>query len=183
MGLASFDQFTDFPKINSKIIFSEKAYKKLCELISESNRLGGETGVYFMGKEINGKNSNEILIEDYTTDLKKSSGHFQGGAVEDTVESQNIRRICSQTYGFNCMFHFHVHTKPPGSFYDVFSDQDLDVLQSYATQPHFKYFTKNDMEKVLERKISDVEYQNFLNRLQNGRPLLDNSTLEKKKEN
>jgi hypothetical protein len=52
MALASYDQFTDFPKIDCKIIFSEKTYQKLCDLIKESNRKNYETGVFFMGKKI-----------------------------------------------------------------------------------------------------------------------------------
>ncbi len=181
MSLASYDQFTDFQKIDSKIILSTRSYNKLCNLIRESNKLKCETGVFFMGKEINEKNSNEILVEDYTTDLKKSSAFFKGGAMEDTPESQKMREICSQKFGMNCMFHFHVHIKPQGSYYDIFSDDDLKVLKQYATRPHFQYFTKDDLEKILERKISDIEYQDFINRMREARPLFDNLTLEQKK--
>lgn len=81
---ASFDQFTDFKTVDeivnskSKVIFSTEAYKHFLELIDVSRNSQKETGCFFLGKE-QGKDSNLIFIDSFTTDLKPSDGLFSGG--------------------------------------------------------------------------------------------------------
>lgn len=172
LDTASFDQFTDFKTVDemvnskSKIIFSAEAYKHFLELINASRNSKKETGCFFLGKE-QGKNTNEIFIDSFTSDFVSSNGHFNGGAVEDTRESQKIREIAVKKYGYDCLFHFHVHTTPRGSHYEVFSDQDLKVYADYNKSPWFQYYSKQDIEHISGTKISDEEYkiilQNFLN--------------------
>ncbi len=169
---ASFDQFTDFKIVDevvnskSRIIFSAEAYKHFLELISYSKKIQQETGTFFLGKE-QGKNSNQIFIDSFTTDLKPSDGHFRGGAVEDSRESQKIREKAVRDYEYDCLFHFHVHTAPQGSYYEVFSDQDLKTYIDYNKSPWFQYYSKQDIEHISGTEISDEEYemilQNFLN--------------------
>lgn len=169
---ASFDQFTDFKTVDemvnskSKIIFSAEAYKHFLELINTSRTTQQETGVFFLGKE-QGKDSNQIFINSFTTDLKPADGHFSGGAVDDTKESQKIREKAVRNYGYDCLFHFHVHTTPQGSHYEAFSDQDLKLYADYNKSPWFQYYSKQDIEHISETKISNEEYemilQNFLN--------------------
>lgn len=169
---ASFDQFTDFKTVDetvnskSKIIFSAEAYKHFRELINNSRNSQQEKGVFFLGKE-QGKDSNQIFIDSFTTDLTPSDGHFSGGAVEDTKESQKIREKAVKDYGYDCLFHFHVHTTPKGSHYEAFSDQDLKIYADYNKSPWFQYYSKQDIEHILGTKISNKEYelilQNFLN--------------------
>ena len=169
---ASFDQFTDFRTVDeivnskSKIIFSAEAYKHLLELINTSRNSQQETGVFFLGKE-QGKDSNQIFIDSFTTDLKPANGHFSGGAVNDTRESQKILEKAVRDYGYDCLFHFHVHTAPQGSFYEAFSDQDLKLYADYNKSPWFQYYSKQDIEHISGTEISDEEYEmilkNFLN--------------------
>jgi hypothetical protein len=121
------------------------------------------------------------LIEEYTSYLKKSSGFFLNEGVKDTFHSQKTRQLYSQRYGFNCMFYFCVHSKSYDNFYDVFTDKDLNVLRTYAKHIYYQYFTKEDLKKILERDISDIEYVDFFMRLQRGKNLLEKINLESKK--
>lgn len=169
---ASFDQFTDFKNVDelvnseSKIIFSAEAYKHFIELINSSRNSQNETGCFFLGKE-QGKDTNVIFIDSFTTDFILSNGHYEGGAVEDTRESQIIREKAVREYGYDCLFHFHVHTTPRGSHYDVFSDQDLKVYVDYSKSPWFQYYSKEDIERISGTVINNEEYeiilQSFLN--------------------
>lgn len=170
---ASFDQFTDFKTVDemvnskSKIIFSAEAYTHFLELINASRNSQNETGCFFLGKE-QGKDSNQIFIDSFTTDLKPSDGHFSGGAVDDTRESQKIREKAVRDYGYDCLFHFHVHTTPQGSYYEAFSDQDLKLYADCNKSPWFQYYSKQDIEHILGTELCDEEYemilQNFLNK-------------------
>ncbi len=169
---ASFDQFTDFKTVDemvnskSKIIFSAEAYTHFLELINASRNSQNETGCFFLGKEQE-KDSNQIFIDSFTTDLKPSDGHFSGGAVDDTRESQKIREKAVRDYGYDCLFHFHVHTTPQRSHYEAFSDQDLKLYADYNKSPWFQYYSKQDIEHISGTELSDEEYemilQNFLN--------------------
>lgn len=170
---ASYDQFTDFKTVDemvnskSKIIFSTKAYEHFLELINTSRTTQHETGVFFLGKE-QGKDSNQIFIDSFTTDLELADGYFIGGAVRDTKESQKIREKAVRDYGYDCLFHFHVHIAPQGSYYEAFSDKDLKIYADYNKSPWFQYYSKQDIEHISGTKISDEEYkmilQNFFNR-------------------
>ena len=172
LDTASFDQFTDFKTVDeiinskSRIIFSAEAYEHFLRLINESKNSQSETGCFFLGKE-QGKDSNQIFIDTFTTDFVSSNGHFSGGAVEDTRESQTIREKAVREYGYDCLFHFHVHTAPEGSHYESFSDQDLKLYADYNKSPWFQYYSKGDIEQISGTTISNSEYemilQSFLN--------------------
>ena len=167
LDTASFDQFTDFKTVDeilnrkSRIIFSADAYSHFLSLINESKNFQNETGCFFLGKE-QGKDSNQIFIDSFTTDFSSSSGHFIGGAVEDTKESQKIREKAVREYGYDCLFHFHVHTAPKGSHYESFSDQDLKVYADYNKSPWFQYYSKKDIESISGIEINDKEYEQIL---------------------
>lgn len=180
----SFDQFTDFRTVDeltnrqSKIIFSKKAYEHFRKLIRDSENSGNETGVFFLGKE-QGKDSNVIYIDAFTTDFAQSYGFFEGGATEDTRESQHIREKAVREYGYDCLFHFHVHIAPKGSHYDAFSDQDLKIYTDFATSPWFQYYSKEDVERVLGIQISNAEYEKVLQSFLEGQGTI-NDGFEKK---
>lgn len=160
LNTASFDQFTDFKTVDelvnskSKIIFSAEAYEHFLRLINESKNLQHETGCFFLGKE-QGKDSNQIFIDSFTTDFLASNGHFTGGAIKETEESKIIREKAVTEYGYDCLFHFHVHI--PVGYYDVFSDQDLRVYKHNATEPTYQYYTNNEIRQILGLNISDEQ--------------------------
>lgn len=167
IGTASFDQFTDFKTVDemkntkSRVIFSLEAYKHFIELINSSKDSHHETGVFFLGKE-QGKDSHQIFIDSFTTDLQPADGNFSGGAVDDTNESQKIREKAVRDDGYDCLFHFHVHSSPIGSHYETFSDQDLNLYANYNQSPWFQYYSKKDIEDIAGTEISDNEYEFIL---------------------
>lgn len=158
---ASFDQFTDFKsvddifKIESRVIFSAKAYSKFLNLICQSQRTGGETGCYFLGKEIGNKNSNQIFIDSFTTDFKVEDAFVANGSVVDDDEHRKEIQTQIQQNGYDCVFHYHVH--PNNLFFDVFSDQDLSVYEQRATEPFFQFYSNDEIRKISKRNISDSE--------------------------
>lgn len=157
---ASYDQFTDFQNVDnltntkSRIVFTAEAYEHFLRLINESKIKDKETGVFFLGKE-QGKDSNHILIDTFTTDLKTTNGHYDGGAVTVTNESNAIREKAVTDYGYDCIFHFHVHFAK--GYYDVFSDQDLELYKHNATEPQYQYYTNDEIRKILRKNISDEQ--------------------------
>lgn len=184
LDTVSFDQFTDFRTVDeltnrqSKIIFSEKAYEHFRKLISDSKNSGNETGIFFLGKE-QGRDSNVIYIDAFTTDFAQDYGFFEGGASVETKESQSIREKAVREYGYDCLFHFHVHIAPKGSHYDAFSDQDLKIYTDLATSPWFQYYSKEEVERVLGIQISNAEYEKVLQNFLKGEGTI-NDGFEKK---
>ena len=133
------DQFTDFDSVDdllnskSRVIFSEKAYEKLNELIIDSQigvngNAGHEEGCFFYGIEL-GKDTNQILVDSFSSNFTKTNGFFSGGAVDC---NSVLNRVPNEIENHRCLIHFHVH--PLLGHYDVFSDIDLSVLENLASQ-------------------------------------------------
>ena len=138
------DHFTDFASVDdllgfkSRIIFSEKAILHMYQLANETMSLANhpERGCFFLGREL-GKDTNQIYIDDFTTDFQTADGFFEGGAlVFNTVitpsrewpRGELTERITRGNY--DCCIHFHTH--PPIGYFDVFSDRDYMLFESLA---------------------------------------------------
>lgn len=148
----SINQRTDFQKINTKIVFSEKASKKLLSLvknvISTDSR---EYGVYFFGNIYDGI----VYFDDFGSDFELADGVYENGAVE--VTPQNLKELDQKTEKeftdkpCNTVMHFHTH---PDTMYEngepvvihplVMSQNDL-----YSYGFHQKYLQPNSGNKVV----------------------------------
>ena len=130
---ASYDQYSDIPNIESlglksKIIFSEKAYKHLNELIYDSKIKNAERGCFFVGR----KSENDpfiIYIDYYTSEFECKDAFYPGGSVDPT--DKNYEELNEKVNEYNqnnitaCIIHFHVHHSYGKN--DIFSDQDLHM--------------------------------------------------------
>lgn len=163
LDTASYDQFTDFKHSKLRVIFSYNAYKHFFELIKESEEAKKETGCFFFGKTVKEQNREYIVIDSFSSNFAPASGvHGEGSAVDVTPESQRELRESIGTNNYNCGFHFHVHTSPEGSHFEVFSDQDLKVYQDLSISPWFQYYTKSDIERIIGQEITDQMYEKCL---------------------
>jgi len=161
---ASYDQFTDFRTVDemtgseSRVIFSYQAYMHFLELISKSKTIGGETGCYFIGKEL-GKNTNQIFIDSYTSEFRMEDGFVRNGSVVDSeVQREEVRRQVQQR-GADCVFHFHVH--PQLGHFDVFSDQDLEIYRHRATEPKYQFYSNDEIRKILGQSLTDEQCEKW----------------------
>ena len=104
------DQRQDFTKVATKVVFSEKATKKLIEfLIKVLNTDFREYGTYFYGKLYDGF----IYFDDFLSDFQLADGLFANGAVD--VTDQNLHELELKTEKkytstpCNAVMHFHTH--------------------------------------------------------------------------
>ena len=163
LNTASYDQFTDFEHSKLLVVFMYDAYKRFFELIKESEESKRETGCFFFGKRVKGRNSECILIDSFSSDFIPADGLFgDNSAVVVTPESQKELRNSIEITNHDCGFHFHVHIAPEGSHFDVFSDQDLEVYQDLSISPWFQYYTKSDIERIIGQQISEQMYERCL---------------------
>lgn len=150
----SYDNFRDWDNIDnvvglsSKIIFSEICYRKFINLIEQSNLSGNETGCFFLGNEVNGVNSNQIFITDFTSDLITSDGTYKGGAVEfDRKHYMELKSKVSN--GKRIIFHFHTHPRK-GNYYQTFSDGDYEAFKQIATFPNYQFYTDDEIRRICQ---------------------------------
>lgn len=148
----SINQRTDFKKISTKIVFSEKASKKLLSIVkSVISTDSREYGVYFFGNVYNGF----VFFDDYGSDFALADGVYENGAVD--VTPQNLEELDQKTEKrytdkpCNAVMHFHTH---PDTIYEngvpavihplVMSQNDL-----YSYGFHQKYLQPESGNKVL----------------------------------
>lgn len=148
----SINQREDFKKLKTKIVFGEKASKKLLSLVKEvKNTDAREYGVYFFGNIYDGI----VYFDDFGSDFELANGIFENGAVE--VTPQNLKELDQKTEKeytdkpCNAVMHFHTH---PDTMYEngeptiihplVMSQNDL-----YSYGFHQKYLQPNSGNKVV----------------------------------
>ena len=146
------NQRTDFQKLNTKIVFGEKASKKLISMVKDVVKMDSrEFGVYFFGHTYDGF----VYFDDFGSDFALSDGVYENGAVE--VTPQNLEELDQKTEmsltdkPCNVVMHFHTH---PDTMYKngipvaihplVMSQNDL-----YSYGYHQKYLQPNSGNKVL----------------------------------
>lgn len=146
------DQRTDFKKLSTKIVFSEKASKKLLSMVkSVANTDSREYGVYFFGNTYNGF----VYFDDFGSDFASTNGVYENGGVD--VTSKNIEELNIKTEKeytdrpCNAVMHFHTHPDTiiengvPAVIHPLVMSQN--DLYSYAY--HQKYLQPNSGNTVL----------------------------------
>lgn len=148
----SINQREDFKNLKTKIVFGEKASKKLLDMvkkvISTDSR---EYGAYFFGNIHDGI----VYFDDFGSDFALTDGVYENGAVE--VTPQNLKELDQKTEKeytdkpCNAVMHFHTH---PDTMYEngepvvihplVMSQNDL-----YSYGFHQKYLQPNSGNKVV----------------------------------
>ena len=148
----SINQRTDFKKLNTKIVFSETASRKLLSMVKNvTNTDSREYGVYFFGNIHNGF----IYFDDFGSDFELTDGVYENGAV--LVTSKNLEELDQRTEmeytdkPYNAVMHFHTHPDIvykngiPAEIHPlVMSQNDL-----YSYGYHQKYLQPNSGNKVL----------------------------------
>lgn len=104
------DQRVDFKRFKTKIVFSEKASKKLLSMVkSVINTDFREFGVYFFGNIDNGF----IYFDDFGSDFELADGVYENGVVN--VSEKNLKELDKKTEKAytdnpcNAVMHFHTH--------------------------------------------------------------------------
>ncbi len=138
MDTVSYDQYSNIPAIddlgaNSKIIFSEKSYKKMMELIINTSRSNAESGCFFVGRKSK-DNPFSIYIDYNTSEFLCEDGIYKNGSANPTQQTYEELNYKIQEYKAHeirpCIFHFHTH--PRNGYYESFSDQDLHTYAKMA---------------------------------------------------
>ena len=148
----SIDQRTDLKKLNTKIVFSEKASKKLLSMVKNVARTDSrEYGVYFFGNTYNGF----IYFDSYGSDFELSDGVYENGAVD--VTPQNLeeleQKIEKRFTDKPCNSVMHFHTHPDTIFINGVSAEIHPLVMSqndlYSYGYHQKYLQPTSGNKVL----------------------------------
>lgn len=131
----SYDQYSDIPVLSndSRIIFSEIAYKTLMLLMSDTNKTNAENGCFFVGRQ--SVNNPHVIYFDYcTSEFRKTDGFFSQGACIPTEKSYDeLKKKIEQSQELNvnpCVMHFHTH--PTRGYFENFSDQDYSIYAKNA---------------------------------------------------
>lgn len=134
----SYDQFTDIPSLGgkSKIIFSEKVYKYLNNLINETKTENAEKGCYLVGRKSISEDGALCFYFDFcSSKFQTTNGNYTNSGAIPT--NNNKLELIGELEKYNslgidaCIMHFHTHNL--NGIYSSLSDQDYGV---YATMKH-----------------------------------------------
>ena len=136
------NQKTDFKKVNTKIIFSEKALLKLFDMIGKVVDMDyREFGVYFFGHI----NPGYILFDDCSNDFALTDIIFNNGEVSPTKENniELAERIEMALADNLCTAVMHFHTHPDYSYKDGNVIEINQLVMSEKDLRNYEYNQKN----------------------------------------
>ena len=135
LDTVSYDQFDDIPSLKdkAKIIFSEKVYNMLCNLMNDTKNTNKENGCYLVGRQAISKNGKLYFYFDFcSSKFQTVDGNYRDGAVKPTSLNYNEVKNKIEEYRYfritPCIMHFHTHNL--NGIFESMSDQDYAVYTS-----------------------------------------------------
>lgn len=142
----SFNQFTDFDKIqNGVIVFSDEVMKYIISSLIDTKRNTKENGCFLYGREIV---NNYIIIDKIGSSFYSSERGVEvlESNIDEMKELVNKYDEDTNERLYNTVIHFHTHPNIQGLQPENVSDQDL---YSYGVTPKYNQYNEKEYTSFL----------------------------------